>query len=617
MKTKKRFLSILLSLVMVLGLMPGMSLTVQAASAVNVKIVTTNSGSSWTIAGSTTLPQDYTVVALMPMMGWDQDSYNIQVNGTNAQIKSGSGKDMVITISDKGTFTIEVNYDYYGMPMTKNATVSVTELVAAHTHTWAIAWSHDATYHWHACTGEGASDACLNETGAAKAEHTYGDTGDARFTCTVCEYVDTVKQAASGLADAKTTATATVNGVNSDDYIAADQQTVTDAKSTALNAINTATTEAEVTTALTNFNNAIAGCTTQAAADLATAKTNATATVNAVNASDYIEADQQTVTDAKSTALNAINAATTEADVTTALNNFNTAIAGCTTQAADLATAKAAAKAALDKLLQEKKESDYDAEDWAALTKAIADAKAAIDKAAATGDVTKAKDDAVSAVNAIKTKAQKAAETPADPKTSELPDEASQEKIILAQKGAQDVKNSIFHKLQAKQKKAKKKSISISWKRVSGAKKYVVYGSLYGKKMKKLKTLSGTSYTKKKLKPGKTYKFIVAAYGGGKALATSKTIFIATAGGKIGNPTAVKVNKTLVRLKAKKTFKLRATMKNKKPVKRYRKISYESSKPTVAKVSKTGKIKGLKKGTCYVYAYAQNGLFKKVKVSVR
>ena len=201
-----------------------------------------------------------------------------------------------------------------------------------HTHAWATAWSNDVTYHWHACTGEGATDACLNETAAAKAAHTYGDTGDARFTCTVCEYVDTTKQAAAVLADAKTTATATVNGVNSDDYIAADRQTVTNAKTTALNAINTATTEAEVTTALTNFNNAIAGCTTQAAADLATAKTNATATVNGVDANDYIEADRQTVADAKTTALNAINSATTEAEVTTALTNFNNAIAGCTTQ---------------------------------------------------------------------------------------------------------------------------------------------------------------------------------------------------------------------------------------------------------------------------------------------
>ncbi len=125
-----KFLSLLLTLVMVLGMLPGMGLTAYAASAVNVKIVTTlNSESPRTIAESTTLPQDYTVAALIPTMGWDQNSYDIQVNGTNAQIKSGSGKDMVITISDKGTFTIEVKYDYYGMmTITKNATVSVTEL---------------------------------------------------------------------------------------------------------------------------------------------------------------------------------------------------------------------------------------------------------------------------------------------------------------------------------------------------------------------------------------------------------------------------------------------------------------------------------------------------------
>ena len=55
-------------------------------------------------------------------------------------------------------------------------------------------------------------------------------------------------------------------------------------------------------------------------------------TVNAVNANDYIAADQQTVTDAKTTALAAIEAATTEEEVTTALNNFNNAIASCTTQ---------------------------------------------------------------------------------------------------------------------------------------------------------------------------------------------------------------------------------------------------------------------------------------------
>ena len=249
----KRFLSVLLSLALVLGLIPGISFTAQAANVCPY-------------CGSTNfIEQQFSYWCLNCDLTFD----------TPAQGGGGGG---------------------------------------GHTHAWATAWSYDATNHWHACTADGATDACLNETGAAKAAHTYGDTGDARFTCTVCENVDTTKQAEAVLADAKTTATTTVNGVVADDYIAADRQTVTDAKTTALEAINTATTEAEVTTALNNFNNAIATCTTQEAQDLADAKTTATATVNDVDADDYIAADRQTVTDAKTTALGAMNAATTEED---------------------------------------------------------------------------------------------------------------------------------------------------------------------------------------------------------------------------------------------------------------------------------------------------------------
>ena len=198
-----------------------------------------------------------------------------------------------------------------------------------------------------------------------------------------------------------------------------------------------------------------------------------------------------------------------------------------------------------------------------------------------------------------------------------LPGEAQQEKEILEADDDKDVKNSSFCLLNAMQKNVKKQSISISWKQVGGASKYVVYGNLKGRKLKKLKTLSGTGYTAKKMKPGKMYQFVVAAYGGEKALATSKTILIASAGGRIGNPTAVKVNKTAVHLSAGKTFKLKSSYKEEKPVKLCRKICYESSNPAVAKASRTGRIKAVAKGTCYVYAYAQNGLFKKVKVTVR
>ena len=37
----------------------------------------------------------------------------------------------------------------------------------------------------------------------------------------------------------------------------------------------------------------------------------------------------------------------------------------------------------------------------------------------------------------------------------------------------------------------------------------------------------------------------------------------------------------------------------------------------VAKITKKGVVKGVGKGTCFVYAYAQNGVYAKVKVTVK
>ena len=52
-------------------------------------------------------------------------------------------------------------------------------------------------------------------------------------------------------------------------------------------------------------------------------------------------------------------------------------------------------------------------------------------------------------------------------------------------------------------------------------------------------------------------------------------------------------------------------------VKTHVKLRYESSNMKVATVSSTGKVKAEKKGTCFIYAYAQNGICKAVKVTVR
>ncbi len=182
------------------------------------------------------------------------------------------------------------------------------------------------------------------------------------------------------------------------------------------------------------------------------------------------------------------------------------------------------------------------------------------------------------------------------------------------------MKGSSFNLLQAKASKTTKTTIKLTWNKVKGASSYVIYGNKCGKKnsYKKLATVKKNTYTAKKLKKGTYYKYIVVAISGGNTLAASKTIHACTTGGKYGNNTSVKLNKTSVSLKKGKTFTLKATAKTGKlKVKNHRKIAYESSNIAVATVSKTGKIKAVKKGTCYVYAYAQNGVSAKIKVKVK
>ena len=73
------------------------------------------------------------------------------------------------------------------------------------------------------------------------------------------------------------------------------------------------------------------------------------------------------------------------------------------------------------------------------------------------------------------------------------------------------------------------------------------------------------------------------------------------------------------KLKAGKSLKLKAKALKKRgtKVKKYAALRYESSDPAVATVSAKGVVRGVSKGTAYVYAYAQNGLAKRVKVVVK
>ena len=191
---------------------------------------------------------------------------------------------------------------------------------------------------------------------------------------------------------------------------------------------------------------------------------------------------------------------------------------------------------------------------------------------------------------------------------------------------------SVFNLLKLKSTRQTKTSVTISWSAVSGAKKYVVYGNKCGRsnKMKKLKTTVKKSFTfrkvaGKKVRKGTYYKFLVVALdANNKVVTTSKTIHVATKGGNVGNDkkvtTAAAKKKNKISIVKGKTFKLKAkavVQSKKLKVRRHRKIAYESSNTKIAIVSKNGVIKGVKKGTCFVYAYAQNGICAKIRVTVK
>ena len=205
-----------------------------------------------------------------------------------------------------------------------------------------------------------------------------------------------------------------------------------------------------------------------------------------------------------------------------------------------------------------------------------------------------------------------------------------QEKAITSQKGDGDPKGSTYRILCARVKKSAGNSNTLGWKKVAGATGYIVYGNQCGAKyrFKKLAELKGTSWTHKKingkkLKKGTYYKYIVVAvkdaYGIKTVLATSKTLHAATAGGKAGNPGMLTVKKKTITLKRNKTSVIRVSQKpltKKQKIRKCRKVCFESDNPKTAKVTASGKVKGLKKGTCKIYVYAQNGLCKVIKVRV-
>ena len=194
-----------------------------------------------------------------------------------------------------------------------------------------------------------------------------------------------------------------------------------------------------------------------------------------------------------------------------------------------------------------------------------------------------------------------------------------------------------FRRLRARSVKQTKTSVTLQWNIIKDADGYFVYGNRCNTgtksyKYRKLATITGgdiSTWTQKDLKKGTYYKYVVKAYRlvNGKKVVTDTSISVhaVTGGGKYGNAKAVSVtqignkrNVSKITLKMGKTAQIKAKeVKKDKKIERHRKLCYESSNTKVATVTPDGLIRATGKGTCTIWVYAQNGVYKALKITVK
>ena len=213
-------------------------------------------------------------------------------------------------------------------------------------------------------------------------------------------------------------------------------------------------------------------------------------------------------------------------------------------------------------------------------------------------------------------------ETEEQPKEDENKDEGSDTdtKVTL---------DTSYSKLRLRVPKSTSTTNVLKWTKESHADGYVIYGNKCnsnGKTYQMVKRVviengETTTWTDKNLASGTYYKYYIKAYklvNGKKVwLAKSKVAHSTTTGGRYGNAKTVRVNKTAVSLAVNQQFTIKAEqiIKDLSIVKHVN-IQFESSNSKVASVTKKGVIKAKKQGTCYIYVYAQNGMYKRIKVTV-
>ncbi|MCM1158015.1 MAG: Ig-like domain-containing protein [Bacteroidales bacterium] len=183
-----------------------------------------------------------------------------------------------------------------------------------------------------------------------------------------------------------------------------------------------------------------------------------------------------------------------------------------------------------------------------------------------------------------------------------------------------------------------KDGICVRWNRLAAADGYDLFAASGNGKLTKtpVKTVKGKKKTsakisrirKKKLDAGKTYQIKVKAYrmvkGKKQYIGDSQMLYVAGAENtQYTNAKSIKLSQKTYVLKRKETADIKAVVKPQdKSKKLFRKknvgvLRYRTTNKKIAVVTKTGRIKAVGKGRCFVYVTAMNGVNAKVRVRVK
>nr|MCR5792420.1 Ig-like domain-containing protein [Lachnospiraceae bacterium] len=323
------------------------------------------------------------------------------------------------------------------------------------------------------------------------------------------------------------------------------------------------------------------------------------------NNEDYAEvvADLAYAMDEAQDYVNEENA--TKSEVNTAFETLKNAISDA--EKAAFEGEKKILKTEADALLEEKDSNES--------KKLVANAKAAID--ALTYDASKSFEENMDAIGAVivKLKADLAAQRKAEMKEAQSAISLNAG-LKISQTGS---------------------IINISWGKDNEADGYDIYVAYCGKSFGKpittvnKKTVTSVRVGKiggKKINLRKNFKMYVASYKlvNGKKKILAKTIEGHVVGRKNATYTNAKkitLSKSKYSIAVGKTAKIKAKTvlvdKKKKQLSNAhaKEFRYASTDKRIATVDGKGKIKGITKGTCYIYVYARNGYAKRAKVTVK